>query len=88
MNTTKLYTHHEDPVALGDHYIRHCEAITVEDLHSKSDIAAELAWRDREIERLRLALDVIAARADILRHEGYMQQATAIEDALREASNG
>jgi hypothetical protein len=30
----------------GGHYSRHVAAMTAEGLHSKSDIAAELAWRD------------------------------------------
>jgi len=41
---------------LGNHYGNHAEAMTAEGLHSKSDIAAELAWRDAEIERLRMQL--------------------------------
>ncbi len=42
-----------DHRALGEHYLRHVSAMTGEGLHAKSDIAAELAWRDQEIERLR-----------------------------------
>lgn len=41
-----------DAEALGEHYISHVSAMTTEALHSKSDIAAELAWRDAYIERL------------------------------------
>jgi hypothetical protein len=37
----------------GNYYIRHVAAMTKEGLHAKSDIAAELAWRDREIDRLK-----------------------------------
>ncbi|MCP1316414.1 hypothetical protein [Halomonas sp. 707B3] len=36
----------------GGHYTRHLSAMTGEALHDKSDIAAELAWRDAEIARL------------------------------------
>lgn len=36
----------------GGHYSRHVQAMTAESLHSKSDIAAELAWRDMIIDRL------------------------------------
>lgn len=43
-----------DIEGLGKHYTKHVSAMTSEGLHSKSDIAAELAWRDAEIERLRL----------------------------------
>jgi len=41
----------------GDYYSRHIYAMTKEGLHSKSDIAKELAWRDREIDRLRTQLE-------------------------------
>lgn len=37
----------------GNYYSRHVEAMTTENLHRKSDIAEQLAWRDREIDRLR-----------------------------------
>lgn len=46
---------------LGGYYIRHVSAMTAEGLHSKSDIAAELAWRDAEIDRLREELVNLAA---------------------------
>ncbi len=36
----------------GNHYSRHISAMTREGLHSKSDIAAELAWRDARIAEL------------------------------------
>lgn len=36
----------------GDYYCRHVQAMTAEELHCKSDIAAELAYRDSEIDRL------------------------------------
>ena len=45
-----------DIVAQGEHYIRHVSAMTDEDLHDKSDIAAELAHRDIESERLHAEL--------------------------------
>ena len=35
-----------------DNYIDHVSAMTKESLNSKSDIAAELAFRDQEIKRL------------------------------------
>ena len=38
--------------ALGAHYSKHVEAMTVEGLHEKSEIAAELAHRDVLIDRL------------------------------------
>ena len=45
-----------DTAALGEYYIRHIEAVTDEDLCDASDIAAELAWRDREIDSLRVQM--------------------------------
>ena len=41
-----------DILEQGKHYSQHTSAMTSEGLHSKSDIAAELAHRDIEIERL------------------------------------
>lgn len=37
----------------GNYYTRHVSAMTSEKLHSKSDIAAELGFRDAELDRLR-----------------------------------
>ena len=48
---TKLYPEQDHP-ALGDWYVKHVQAMTQEGLHAKSDIAAQLAWRDRLIEDL------------------------------------
>ena len=51
---TKQYAE-RDVIALdraGGHYIRHVGAMTAEKLHSKSDIAAELAYRDWLIDDL------------------------------------
>lgn len=45
----------------GGHYMRHVMAMTSEQLHSKSDIAAELAWRDSQIAALQQKLDAMAA---------------------------
>lgn len=44
---------------IGGHYARHVNAMTDEGLISKSDIAAELAARDAEIEFLRMRLKEI-----------------------------
>ena len=41
----------------GGYYPRHIYAMTNEGLYSKSDIAAELAHRDLQIDMLRLALE-------------------------------
>ena len=53
-----------DHRALGEHYLRHVSAMTGEGLHAKSDIAAELAWRDARIDRLEQALLDIAEIAE------------------------
>jgi hypothetical protein len=37
----------------GEHYSKHVVAMTTEGLHSESSIAAELAYRDAEIDRLK-----------------------------------
>ena len=37
---------------MGGYYMRHVMAMTAESLHSKSAIAAELAWRDKRIAEL------------------------------------
>jgi len=42
-----------DTEAQGSHYTKHVCHMTGEGLHDKSEIAAELAHRDIEIERLR-----------------------------------
>ena len=58
-NTNILAAKHyakRDPEAQGAHYINHVSAMTSEGLHSKSAIAAEIAHRDMEIDRLRAAL--------------------------------
>lgn len=45
-----------DIIGQGDYYTRHVSAMTGEQLHSKSAIAAELAHRDIKIDRLRTIL--------------------------------
>jgi hypothetical protein len=41
-----------DVRALGKFYTAHMQAMTAENLHEKSDIAAELAFRDQQIAAL------------------------------------
>lgn len=45
----------------GNHYCRHVDHMTREKLHSKSDIAAELGWRDMQIAELKAQRDALAA---------------------------
>lgn len=51
----------------GNHYSRHISAMTREGLHSKSDIAAELAWRDARIAELE---SIRAAAEKLVRCKG------------------
>jgi hypothetical protein len=53
-----------DIVAQGQHYMRHLEAMTREGLHAKSDIAAELAARDIEIEYLCRTISIVRQYPD------------------------
>jgi hypothetical protein len=46
----KLYGD-RDPVAQGDHFVRHMHHMTTENLHSKAAIAEELAHRDIALEQ-------------------------------------
>lgn len=50
----------KDPRDLEPFYRENVESLTAEKLHSKSDIAVQLAWRDKEIVRLEARLRVIA----------------------------
>ena len=61
----KLYAE-RDIIALdeaGNYYFKHVMAMTSEQLHSKSDIAAELAHRDMLIDKLTKELQVAKAQA-------------------------
>lgn len=75
MTNIKKHYAKRGPEAQGDHYINHVSAMTTEGLHAKSAIAAELAHRGIEIERLRAALaapvqsDLIAIRKPTTRAE-------------------
>lgn len=55
-----------DILKQGSHYMRHIAAMTAEELHDKSDIAAELAHRDMEIERLTRFSEFYQRRCDAL----------------------
>lgn len=52
-------------IQLGQHYLNHVSAMTAEGLHAKSDIAAELAWRDAEIEKLRIEMQDLSVKFDL-----------------------
>ncbi len=57
---TNLYDKNRRPWDLEPHYSRHVSAMTTEELHAKADIAAELAFRDKEIAALRLTLEALS----------------------------
>jgi hypothetical protein len=42
-----------DPSELEPYFSKHMLAMTAEGLHSKADIAIQLAWRDKEIATLK-----------------------------------
>lgn len=72
--SAKIYAQ-RDHMAQGDYYVRHVSAMTVEALHAKSAVAAELAHRDIEIDRLATAVE---------RDTALLQQAL---EALERARN-
>ena len=86
---TKLYAD-RDPRALEPHYSAHVSAMTTEELHAKSRIAAELAWRDKEIARLRKALSEVRDIASdrerfvMLGPRGFIAAVRIVDDALGE----
>ena len=55
MSDVKLYGHREEGTE-SDFYIQHVMAMTGEKLHSKAEIAAELAYRDQRIAELEAQL--------------------------------
>ena len=72
-----------DHVGQGDYYTRHVSAMTGEKLHAKSAIAAELAHRDIEIERLRAALLKANDQAEEF-ERGWYLRGDALEVAVRQ----
>lgn len=46
----------QNPETLDPYYSAHVNAMTAEDLHRKSSIAEQLAWRDKELDELRTRL--------------------------------
>lgn len=54
MADTRLYPE-QDPESLEPFYTRHLQAMTAEGLHEKSDIAAQLAVRDQQLNMVLMA---------------------------------
>ena|SRR5690554_505769 len=73
--------------AAGNYYCRHVSAMTREGLHSKSDIAAELGWRDMQIDALLAERDALAKDAARWRHARSILTVDAIETAQSEYIN-
>lgn len=55
-NKPKLYGH-RNAMSQGQYFLNHMNAMTVEGLHSKADIAKELAHRDIIITKLESKID-------------------------------
>jgi hypothetical protein len=75
-----------DIMNLEPQYSRHVSAMTREGLHGKAEIAAELAWRDRQIGLLKRAIN------DALMHlrtnwdiDGHSMEDSDAADTLRKA---
>ena len=62
---TKLYKE-RDVIVQGQYYVDHVNAMTEEELNSKSEIAAELAHRDIEIEKLERKVLIIKNLLDLV----------------------
>lgn len=84
----KLYAHRdaEELDKAGGFYCAHVQAMTEESLHSKSEIAAELAYRDALIARLKeavgLASNVMWRCTVTFRNEEMQDAARALDVAL------
>ncbi|UBB12398.1 hypothetical protein [Pantoea eucrina] len=63
----------------GNHYCRHVDHMTRESLHSKSDIAAELGWRDMQIAALQQKLDAVLAENVVLKESREVLAKNALE---------
>ncbi len=72
----KLYAERDiEALSLRNHYLKHIESMTSEELHSKSAIAAELAHRDLCIENLKEAvLSVCKAHIEDAIEKEYAHQ--------------
>lgn len=72
---------------LGEHYSRHSLAMTAEGLDKKSDIAAELAVRDAEIERLQQQLQAMTERKDAVNETlaAVVKERNELRERLRNA---
>lgn len=86
MANTKHYKE-RDIESLGNYYSQHIGAMTTEELYDKSDIAAELAHRDYEIDQLRKQLDSINELHDDLINQLAGNQLASTEQLRQLYSN-
>ncbi|EPT0835232.1 hypothetical protein ACVT81_004431 [Yersinia enterocolitica] len=65
-----------------NHYGVHIHAMTAENLHSKSDIAVELAWRDLRIEQLITQLEAAQKELFDFHNQEFQQRLANAEHQL------
>lgn len=81
-----------DLIELGKAYGDHVYHMTHEGLHSKSDIAAELAYRDNEIQRLTREKEELLSCIDngrklYLHMLNYLKEHNLLTDMIREKAD-
>ena len=54
----------KNPEDYATDFAEHMQAMTAEGLHSKSDIAVQLSWRDAELRRLHAENEALRADAE------------------------
>jgi hypothetical protein len=79
-----------EPWNLEPHYSEHVGAMTTEELHSKHDIAKQLAWRDQQLEVanariIELQAEVAIERSGCDTALEHLEQHTAMNGQLIEA---
>jgi len=75
-----------NPQELEPHYSKHVDAMTNEQLHAKSDIAIQLAWRDKRInglmaENATLQESVRSLFEKVCRHEEITAKTRLLEES-------
>lgn len=75
-----------DSESLGEHFMRHLDRMTVEKLHSKSAIAAELAHRDTLIDRATSEIARLQANEHSLVLDESDQECLRIGRAIQRAA--
>ena len=83
---SKLYADRE-VIKQGSYYTAHVSAMTAEGLHSKSDIAAELAHRDIVIAKLKQAIGTISYKAENIGSSEWEEAVWTIRGIAMKALN-